>query len=211
MATPSEIKAAHCAFIRTPPSRRNSAMSGSAANIAVRPSDPETGSKSCVYTKGLPPSLGSDYHGRPVGKRRSGRLALILSFDNQRREASPQLRGHAGFGLPRQRSSSTVPHANVCEPVTLNCTAPSRSTAVTPAAGAPSCHTTTPSIAIVRAWPSSGTTTVPDVPSGADIVWVNDESPPPRRQRETSGPDGVGTRPCAHFRLPGCGAMTQVL
>src|SRR6476620_4272862 len=42
----------------------------------------------------------------------------------------------------------TVPKANVCAPVTpLNSTAPSRCTAVTPGAGAPSCQTTVPSIA----------------------------------------------------------------
>ena len=90
----------------------------------------------------------------------------------------------------------TVPKANVCEPVTpLNSTAPSRCTAVTPGAGAPSCQTTVPSIAIVRERPSSGTLTVPDVPAGADTVSVNERSPSPRTQRETRPPCGVGIVP----------------
>src|SRR5690349_9342931 len=105
-----------------------------------------------------------------------------------------------------------VPNANVCAPVTpLNSTAPLRSTALTPPSGRPSCQTTVPSMAIVRAWPSSGNTTVPDVPAGAAMVSVKDEPPSPRRQRETTSPAGVGTSPCAHARSPGCGARIHVL
>ncbi len=106
----------------------------------------------------------------------------------------------------------TVPKANVCDPVTpLNSTAPSLCTAVTPGAGAPSCQTTAPSIAIVRERPSSGTRTVPEVPAGADTVRANERFPSPRVQRETSPPCGVGTVPCAHFRSPVCGATSHVL
>ena len=97
-----------------------------------------------------------------------------------------------------------VPQANVCEPVTpVNCTAPSRSTAVTPAAGAPSARRPCQSIVIVRGAAELRDATVPDVPFGAAIVKVNDESRCPRRQRETSAPDGVGIWPCAHSTLPG--------
>jgi hypothetical protein len=92
-----------------------------------------------------------------------------------------------------------------------NSTAPSRSSALTPGAGAPLRHTTLQSIVIVRERPSSGTATVPDVPPGAAIVRVNEELPRPLRQRETSAPDGVGTRPWAQFTWPGWGAMIHVL
>src|SRR3954468_5790913 len=63
-------------------------------------------------------------------------------------------------------------------------------------------------MAIVRPCPNCGTATVPDVPAGADIVSWKD--PSSWRQRETSGPAGVGTWPCAHVSDPVCGAMTHV-
>ena len=46
-------------------------------------------------------------------------------------------------------------------------------------------------MAIVRPRPNCGTETVPEVPAGADMVSWNE--PSSWRQRETSGPDGVGT------------------
>ena len=79
------------------------------------------------------------------------------------------------------------------------------------APGAPSCQTTVPSMAIVRACPNSGNTTVPDVPAGADIVSANELSPSPRRQRDTSAPAGVGHLTLRPLHVPGCGAMIQVL
>ncbi len=54
IATPSDASAAHWAFQRTPPSRTNRHISGSAAKIELSPSELETGSKSCVYTSALP-------------------------------------------------------------------------------------------------------------------------------------------------------------
>ena len=65
--------------------------------------------------------------------------------------------------------------AKVPLPVTLvNTTRPFDSVAVAPLAGAPSCHTTCPSMAIVGEVPSSGIETVPQVPAGADIVSANE-------------------------------------
>ena len=43
-ATPSEISAAHWAFIFTPPSSTNSEISGSTAKIVDSPSESPTGS-----------------------------------------------------------------------------------------------------------------------------------------------------------------------
>src|SRR5919109_4724080 len=48
------MSAAHWAFIFRPPSSTKRVRSGSAAKIAVRPSESETGLKSCVYTESLP-------------------------------------------------------------------------------------------------------------------------------------------------------------
>src|SRR3954451_19714501 len=48
-ATASEMSAAHCAFILSPPSSTNSVMIGSAAKIADRPSELLTGSVTCWY------------------------------------------------------------------------------------------------------------------------------------------------------------------
>src|SRR4051812_3707176 len=50
------MSAAHCAFIFSPPSSTKSVRTGSTAKIADRPSESETGLKSCVYTES-PPSL----------------------------------------------------------------------------------------------------------------------------------------------------------
>src|SRR3954451_3343408 len=58
IATASEIRAAHCAFIFSPPSSTNSVTIGRTAKIADRPSESETGLKSWVYTES-PPSLGA--------------------------------------------------------------------------------------------------------------------------------------------------------
>ena len=93
----------------------------------------------------------------------------------------------------------------------LNSTAPSRSSAATPATGAPLRQTTRQSIVIVRERPSSATATVPDVPAGATMVSVNEELRCPRRQRETTAPARVGIRPCAHSTFPGWGAMIHAL
>src|SRR5919108_6632883 len=82
MATASEIRAAHCALMRTPPRRTNRVRSGSTAKIAVSPSELETGSKSWVYTKGLPPSLEGDYHIWRCGKLPAVRLALFVTCFN---------------------------------------------------------------------------------------------------------------------------------
>jgi len=44
------ISDAHCAFIRTTPSRTNSTNKGKTAKIDVTPNEWETGSKICLYT-----------------------------------------------------------------------------------------------------------------------------------------------------------------
>src|SRR4051812_14333107 len=54
MATPREMSDAHCAFMRTPPSRTNSDSSGSTAKMDERPSEFDTGSSTCLYIA-LPP------------------------------------------------------------------------------------------------------------------------------------------------------------
>jgi hypothetical protein len=54
MATPSAIRAAHCAARRRPPSNTNSATIGNTAKIELRASEFDTGSKFCVYTLLLP-------------------------------------------------------------------------------------------------------------------------------------------------------------
>jgi hypothetical protein len=50
IATPSEINAAHCAFIFNPPSNTNNVTNGSAANTDDKPSESDTGSYTCSYT-----------------------------------------------------------------------------------------------------------------------------------------------------------------
>ena len=51
IATPSAISAAHWAASLRPPSSTNSARTGSTAKIELGPSESETGSKCCVYTR----------------------------------------------------------------------------------------------------------------------------------------------------------------
>src|SRR3954470_18608368 len=57
MALASEISAAQCAFIFTPPSSTNSTTIGMAAKIELRPSELPTGSSTCLYIP-LPPLEG---------------------------------------------------------------------------------------------------------------------------------------------------------
>src|SRR5215213_960816 len=54
MATPSAIRAAHCAAMRTPPSKTNKVSTASTAKMELSPSELDTGSKSWVYTFALP-------------------------------------------------------------------------------------------------------------------------------------------------------------
>ncbi len=68
MPTPSEISAAHCAFILNTPSSRNSATSGRTAKIDVTPSEWDTGSSTCLY---MSTPL------RAAAQRKSGRITGV--------------------------------------------------------------------------------------------------------------------------------------
>src|SRR4051794_18350224 len=71
------MRAAHCAFIFSPPSSTNSVSTGSTAKIADRPSESETGLKSCVYTES-PPSLVCERIARPVERGNSFHVRVAL-------------------------------------------------------------------------------------------------------------------------------------
>src|SRR3954452_18247982 len=98
------MSAAHWAFIFRPPSRMNNVTTGSTAKIALRPSESETGLKSCVYTES-PPSLGAvgGCPARSIGETPShGARRLVRHLP--RRHAVPVGRagGRAAAGAPRR-------------------------------------------------------------------------------------------------------------
>jgi hypothetical protein len=107
---------------------------------------------------------------------------------------------------------SRPPQANVCVRLTwLNLTTSPARTASAPRTGCSLRHTTRPSTLIVRAEPSSGTSTTPFVSRGAATVNLNESSFGPLRHLDASGPAGVGACPCAHRKSPVSGATINVL
>src|ERR1700757_2972977 len=58
--TTSAASAAHCALSRTTPSRMKSVTRGRTAKIDVSPSEPDTGSSTCLYTAEPPSQVTTD-------------------------------------------------------------------------------------------------------------------------------------------------------